>query len=189
VSLVQDVEAKAHFHAVSGGLRDCLVLDLGTSLGGAYIDSNGALPAYLNQVGRIAFDLDESSVPRADGQGDGLLSQYLSARGIVRLATAAESAITDAAQLESLPASPAHPAEQHLLRLLRSRLRSGVSLAAHWYDPSKIILTGGVVSGRFGTVAQTWLEVSGGYEIAVSDEPLFDGCVGAAWIGLTAAAS
>jgi predicted NBD/HSP70 family sugar kinase len=184
VSLVQDVEAKAYFHAVSGGAHDCLVLDLGTSLGGAYIDANGAVPPYLNQVGRIAFDLDEASVPRADGRGDGLLSQYLSARGIVSLAAAVGTAITDAAQLECLSIAPSRPSERRLLELLRSRIEAGVSLAAKWYVPEKIMLTGGVVRGRFGAVAQTWLEELGDYEVALSGEPLFDGCIGAAWIAL-----
>ena len=183
VAVVQDVEAKAYFHAAYARRRDCLVLDLGTSLGGAYIDPDGGLPPYLNQVGRIAFDLGEAPVPRSDGEGDGLLSQYLSARGIVRLATASGTSITDAAQIECLPISPATPSAEEFLRLLRTRVQGGISLAAEWYEPSEIVLTGGVVSGQLGKLAQAWLDASN-YEVVRSSEPIFDGCLGAAWIAL-----
>jgi activator of 2-hydroxyglutaryl-CoA dehydratase len=71
------------------------------------------------------------------------------------------------------------------LELLRSRIEAGVALTAEWYLPRKIMLTGGVVSGRFGAVAQTWLEELGDHKIALSDQPLFDGCIGAAWIALS----
>jgi predicted NBD/HSP70 family sugar kinase len=187
VSMVQDVEAKAYYHAASGHARDCLVLDLGTSLGGAYIDPRGAIPPYLNQIGRIAFDLDDASVPRTDGCGDGLLSQYVSARGIVSLAATTGTAITSAVELERLQFPPSRPSEQHLLRLLRDRIKVGVALATQWYRPATIMLSGGVVSGRFGAAVRTWLDELEAYEVTLSRNPLFDGCIGAAWMALNEA--
>jgi hypothetical protein len=62
-----------------------------------------------------------------------------------------------------------------------------VALAADWYNPSEIVLTGGVVSGRFGKRAEAWLGDSGDYRVTRSAEPIFDGCLGAAWIALSEA--
>lgn len=186
VTLVQDVEAKAYYHALSSGMRDCLILDVGTSLGGAYIDAHGSLAPYLNQVGRMAFDLDSSAVPRQDGQGDGLLSQYLSARGAVRLAAGMGVGVADTRELERF-SFRSGPHGQHLLNQWLTCVAASVRLCASQYKPSSIMLTGGVTSGRLGALTRTWLNRRLHHDVLLSEEPLFDGAIGAAWAGLSRA--
>ncbi|WP_285761877.1 hypothetical protein [Nocardiopsis ansamitocini] len=118
--IAQDTRSKAYFHCARSGLRRCLVVDLGTSLGGACIDARGTIPALLGQVGRVAHDLSDDARRRKDGRGQGLLSQWTSATGLRETAGRLGSAVTDPNRLDSAVES-GEPAVRSLIREFSSQ--------------------------------------------------------------------
>jgi predicted NBD/HSP70 family sugar kinase len=182
VLTVQDAKAKAYFHSAHASLTRCLVVDLGTSLGGSYIDAAGRIPPYLNQFGRVACDLTPHAIPRSDGSGDGLLSQYVSAKGLMRMARAAGIDLTEPAELEDLLAVPTPPLLS-LAGTFRHRLETALEILSRHYDARSVVITGGVLSGRFGrlVLGTAGTETLAGLAVLPSPEPVYDSCLGAAW--------
>ena len=186
VTIAQDAFAKAYFHSALHDCRQCLVLDIGTSTGGAYIDSAGALPPYLNQVGRMAFDLSDDARPRADGMGRGLLSQYLSASGIMTLAGSLGLTIRTPQDLEARLSGPIDGTVRRLTDLVRDQLLDAVALLCEHYALTQVVLTGGVVSGELGRLLVAGLPSAAAMPtIRLSSAPQYDASIGAAWIALS----
>jgi predicted NBD/HSP70 family sugar kinase len=183
VHVRQDVDAKAQFHAALGH-RECLVIDVGTSLGGCYI-ADGTVPPYLNQVGRIAWDLSRSARWRPDGLGAGLLSSYLSAKGFMASAGADLPHIRQPRDLEEdlrVGRGTGLRVAQRFCRMAADAL----ALICSYYRPRELVLTGGVMSGTLGRlVLDECLSAPALPRIVmISPDPLFDSAVGVAWCAL-----
>jgi predicted NBD/HSP70 family sugar kinase len=184
VHVRQDVDAKAQFHAALGH-RECLVIDVGTSLGGCYI-ADGTVPPYLNQVGRIAWDLSPSARWRPDGLGAGLLSSYLSAKGFMASAGTGLPHIRQPRDLEDdlrVERAPGLRVAQRFCRMAAEAL----ALICSYYRPGELVLTGGLMSGTLGRLVLD--ECQGAPPlpriVTISPDPLFDSAVGVAWCALS----
>jgi predicted NBD/HSP70 family sugar kinase len=183
--LTQDVIAKAHALRPRYTGRRVLVLDLGTSTGGAFIAADGAVPDYLNQVGRVVFDLSEDAIPRDDLKARGVLSKYLSLTGYARACRTLglEDISTDSvARL----AAANDPKGLRLLETLSRVLAEAVVVLNRYYDADTAVLTGGLMRGEFGSLLvggaeRSALEMGETLpELKVSTDPVFEGADGAA---------
>jgi predicted NBD/HSP70 family sugar kinase len=187
VLTAQDARSKAYYAAAQQLARNALVLDLGTSLGGAYIDANGCIPALLNQVGRVACDLSDDAVPRVDGQGRGLLSQYVSAAGARRLSRTLGVEVPGSSNPQEWSHSD-DPRVATFVRRFRHRLELGVSLLSSYYDVDTVVITGGLLVGRFGDqvlapAGGDGFVLTSGRSVPVtrSPESMYDAALGVAW--------
>jgi predicted NBD/HSP70 family sugar kinase len=181
IFIEQDARAKAYYHSALGK-RKCLIMDIGTSLGGSYVDSSGCIPRYLNQVGRIAWDLSDVAAPRQDGRGAGLLSQLLSANGLMAVAKTEHLNISQANRIDEALGQQFGSA-QEAARTFCRLFTAVVPLLSDYYDLSEIVITGGVVSGRLGNLILEAAKqhLGSGLEVTSSDEPEFDSAIGVAW--------
>lgn len=184
VTISQDAQAKAFFHAVDDRLRSAMVLDVGTSLGGAFIDDHGAIPARLNQVGRMAFDLSDAAVDRVDHEGKGLLSQYLSATGIARTARSMGLSVDGGLGLYNLLSSGPARVRRPLLSQLRATCLRAVDLIADYYPLRSVMFTGGLLSETVAEEIRSWVHALPDGQmvnLCVSNQPMYDACTGVAW--------
>jgi predicted NBD/HSP70 family sugar kinase len=184
VHVEQDVEAKAQFYSAIGH-RQCLVTDVGTSLGGCYISGDGSIPPYLNQIGRIAWNLSPSAPRRSDGLGVGLLSSYLSAKGIMALSWSnlahAEAPIHIEEALRRGDEAAIRTANQFSRLAVRA-----LTLICSYYNVKEILLTGGIVAGTLGRLVKEECSTNSTLTqaVTISTDPLFDSAVGVAWCAL-----
>jgi predicted NBD/HSP70 family sugar kinase len=185
VHVRQDVNAKAQFHAALGH-RECLVIDVGTSLGGCYI-ADGTVPPYLNQVGRIAWDLSPSARWRPDGLGVGLLSSYLSAKGFMASAGPNLPHLREPRDLEEDLRVERRPGLRVAQRFCQMAAHA-LALICSYYHPGELVLTGGVMSGTLGRLMLDECLVAPALPriVTISPDPLFDSAVGVAWCALRA---
>jgi len=188
VLTAQDARSKAYYAAAQHLARNALVLDLGTSLGGAYVDPQGCIPEMLNQVGRVACDLSDDAVPRADGQGRGLLSQYVSVAGVVRLSQVLGVDVRGSSQLQEWP-PPGNRGAISLVQEFRSRLEEALELLHGYYGARTVIITGGLLAGRFGDQVLASGAGSRSFRVERSTEPMYDAAIGVAWAAANEVAS
>jgi predicted NBD/HSP70 family sugar kinase len=180
--VVQDVVAKAHAIRARGSHARTLVLDLGTSIGGAFIAADSTIPDYLNQVGRIVVDVSEDAVPRDDGQAVGVLSKYLSLSGYSRLREQCD--LDDFAPDEVGRLAFRNDARARcLVKRLTDTFVDAIALLNRYYRARIVVLTGGLISSALGSALVR--EVIGrpsynGPGIAISANPLFEAASGAA---------
>lgn len=169
-TVLQDVEARALFHSHQG-IRDAYLLDVGTSLGGAYIDAEGSVSPLLNQVGRVAVDISENARQRRDGGGAGLASQYLSGSGIAATLFPTGQSLRHLSELQEVLAGMSDQARQNLADQLGALVRQ---LVQYLRNPSTILLTGGVIAS--GLLKDFECQA----RIVIADDPVFDSAAGAA---------
>lgn len=187
--LTQDVIAKAHDLRSRYRGRRVLVLDLGTSTGGAYINTNGSIPDYLNQVGRVVIDLSENAIPRDDHKAVGVLSKYLSLTGCGRIS---QTYGLDGMSLDAIAqlTTARDPGAIGFLETLAQTLVENVIVLNRYYKSDTAVLTGGLVTGRFGPLlinaAKCHAFEKGAIlpQMEISDEPIFDGSIGVARMAL-----
>lgn len=184
VHVQQDVAAKAQFHSALGH-RQCLVIDIGTSLGGSYISSDGSFPPYLNQVGRIAWSLSPSAPGRPDGLGVGLLSSYLSAKGLMALSRSNFAHIEQPIDIEEA-LRLGDEASIRTANQFRSLAADALTLMCSYYNVAEILLTGGIVTGTLGRLVKEECARSStlAQMVTISTDPLFDSAIGVAWCAL-----
>lgn len=184
--LCQDVFAKAHAIKLAYP-RNVLVLDIGTSTGGAFIAADGRLPDYVNQFGRVAIDISNAAVPRDDGQARGILSKYLSVAGYERLCRDRGLAGLTPDTLVSL-ADAGDPRATRLVAQLFKILLDALRILNRYYDASVVVLTGGFVQTQLGMrlVERVNRFLTDAHDrlppLVTSTNPLFEGAIGAARI-------
>ena len=181
--LCQDAAAKAHALADASPART-LLLDIGTSTGGAFL-SSGIAPDYVNQVGRVVLDISANALARDDGEAVGVMSKYVSLWGLLH--ARAEYGL-EAFSLEAIGdlARENHPAARALLRYFSGLLRDGVRLLNQYYAADNVVLTGGIMQSALGALVVDMLKsdsepiASTLPTITTSFNPLLDGAIGAA---------
>lgn len=187
IAIAQDVVAKAYFLTPELNLRRALILDIGTSTGGVFVDEQGRIPKLLNQIGRIVIDLSDSAIARPDGKAKGVLSQYLSAIGLQQILTKRGISLADLSKIDNIPqdiSNGGQDAEEDFTELLLTSLRTLVL----YYDYEQVVITGGVMQGEFGqrviARAQDSMKKSGTDVAAIrmSPQPMVDGCIGVAFM-------
>lgn len=170
-TLYQDMICSGYSISYFQSAANSLVLGLGTSTGGVYIDQEGTLPDFLNQVGRVAIDLSEQAVKRVDGKAKGVVSQYFSINGIKQLTKGnLDIAFTDEVIEEFLDYAV-----------------TSICIFLDHYDPQALILTGGFwgldINNRFMASLRDKLRQIYGQNIPsiyMSHDTLYDACIGAA---------
>jgi uncharacterized protein with ATP-grasp and redox domains/predicted NBD/HSP70 family sugar kinase len=183
--LTQDVIAKAYALRSRYRGRPVLVLDLGTSTGGAFIDANGAIPDFLNQVGRVVVDLSENAIPRDDHKAVGVLSKYLS---LTSCGTISRTCGLDGMSLDAIAhlTTAKDPRATRFLETLAETLVEDVIILNRYYEADIAVLTGGVVTGQFGSLlmiaAKRRASEMGAVlpQLEISNEPIFEGSIGVA---------
>lgn len=181
VLTAQDVRSKAYFHSASQEVKQCLVVDLGTSLGGAYVDAQGAIPDLLNQVGRLVCNLSDDAPSRGDGLGRGLLSQCVSATGTIAEAIRQGVEIDEPLDLEPRVGTSDRGVDR-LIGAMRARTIEMLNILQIYYELRSVVVTGGLLNGRFGNaVLPANGEISDHLSILRSVEPQFDAAIGVGW--------
>lgn len=130
------------------GEKAVLCVTLGTGVGGGLIYEGKIYPGATgvsNHIGHIV--VDPSGPPMAYGNS-GVLEQYVSATGIVRLATEAGLAPPPGQPLESHTfqkmAEAGNPEALRVFEKAGRMLGVGLTTAIHLLNPSMIIFSGGV---------------------------------------------
>ncbi|HBH97170.1 MAG TPA: hypothetical protein DDX89_05190, partial [Candidatus Omnitrophica bacterium] len=192
VVLEQDVRSRAVALSQQDGIRDAFLIDLGTSLGGAWIDAEGRVPDDVNQVGRMVAEMSADAVWRDDRKAQGVQSLYLSARGLERLARASQLSGASPADVAALSRQQ-DPGAIAVLRTLGVRLGQLLDELSGLYPISRAIVSGGLMQadrqGIIVTAASEWLRGRHLPDVSVDADPLearFGGAIGAAWVAYEA---
>lgn len=86
VAVVNDGFAGAFWAGSRGGEENALVLGVGTSLAGGYVDQNGEFPLYLLELAKATVDMSSTAYYHGSTNLQGVLQQYLSLKGALNLA-------------------------------------------------------------------------------------------------------
>jgi len=141
VILEQDVVSKTIGIASETPLEKTLILDIGTSLGGCYVDPKGNILELLNQVGRVCADISSTARVRSDGKGKGALSDLLSAKGLEYFAR--QRGVSEKAKKIVESFSNDERARMAVEDLGEILIRS-VVLLLQYYDFDTVVLSGGI---------------------------------------------
>lgn len=173
-TLYQDMLCSGYSIAYYQSVKNSLVLGFGTSTGGTFINQEGEIPDFLNQVGRVAIDLSDDAVARLDGKAKGVISQYFSINGLNQLSSNDLDVVTD--EIKD--------------KLLDYAVTSICSLI-DYYDPKILILTGGFWAFDTNTQFIETLKESLGHIykhnvplIQFSFDPAHDASIGAALMAI-----
>lgn len=167
--ITNDGEVTALAGSMSMGENGVLGIAMGTSLAGGYVNQDGNITSWLNELAFAPVDY-RSDAPQDEWSGDfGCGVQYFSQQGVARLLPAAEINLDPA-----MPLPEKLKAVQKLMEEGDQRARRiyetigtylGYALAhySEFYDFNHLLILGRVTSGSGGTVlltgAKTVLEI------------------------------
>ena len=149
-----DVTALAGY--MSLGTGPVMGIAMGTSQAAGYVDAQGRVSGWLNELAFAPVDLAEAA-PRDPWSGDtGVGGQYFSQDAVIRLAAAAgvptDAALTPAQQLRQVQelARQGHPAARRIFRDMGVCLAHTLALYAEIYPLRHVMVLGRVASGIGG---------------------------------------
>lgn len=149
-----DVTALAGY--MSLGTGPVMGIAMGTSQAAGYVDAQGRVSGWLNELAFAPVDLAEAA-PRDPWSGDtGVGGQYFSQDAVIRLAAAAgvptDAALTPAQQLRQVQelARQGHPAARRIFRDMGVCLAHTLALYAAIYPLRHVMVLGRVASGIGG---------------------------------------
>lgn len=149
-----DVTALAGY--MSLGTGPVMGIAMGTSQAAGYVDAQGRVSGWLNELAFAPVDLAEAA-PRDPWSGDtGVGGQYFSQDAVIRLAAAAgvptDAALTPAQQLQQVQelARQGHPAARRIFRDMGVCLAHTLALYAAIYPLCHVMVLGRVASGIGG---------------------------------------
>ena len=149
-----DVTALAGY--MSLGTGPVMGIAMGTSQAAGYVDAQGRVSGWLNELAFAPVDLGEMA-PRDPWSGDtGVGGQYFSQDAVIRLAAAAgvptDAALTPAQQLRQVQelARQGHPAARRIFRDMGVCLAHTLALYAAIYPLRHVMVLGRVASGIGG---------------------------------------
>jgi predicted NBD/HSP70 family sugar kinase len=159
LAIVNDGEVAALAGAGALGCGGVLGLALGTSTAAGYVDRQGNLTSWLNELAFAPLDEDEHA-PRDAWSGDaGCCAQYLSQEAVTRLMGPAGIECDPAqppperlAQVQALLVD-GDPRALHIFASLGSYLGYAIAQFAELYDFDHVLLMGRVMSGAGGGIA------------------------------------
>ena len=155
-SVVNDGDVTALAGAMS--LQDGCVMGLamGTSEAAGYIDRNGDLLGWFNELAFAPVDLSETAAVDEWSGDRGVGCKYFSQDAVIRLAAAAgvptDAALTPAQQLQQVQelARQGHPAARRIFRDMGVCLAHTLALYAAIYPLCHVMVLGRVASGIGG---------------------------------------
>ena len=149
-----DVTALAGY--MSLGTGPVMGIAMGTSQAAGYVDAQGRVSGWLNELAFAPVDLAEAA-PRDPWSGDtGVGGQYFSQDAVIRLAAAAgvptDAALTPAQQLQQVQelARRGHSAARRIFRDMGVCLAHTLALYAEIYPLRHVMVLGRVASGIGG---------------------------------------
>ena len=149
-----DVTALAGY--MSLGTGPVMGIAMGTSQAAGYVDAQGRVSGWLNELAFAPVDLAEAA-PRDSWSGDtGVGGQYFSQDAVIRLAAAAgvptDAALPPAQQLRQVQelARQGHPAARRIFRDMGVCLAHTLALYAAIYPLRHVMVLGRVASGIGG---------------------------------------
>ena len=149
-----DVTALAGY--MSLGTGPVMGIAMGTSQAAGYVDAQGRVSGWLNELAFAPVDLAEAA-PRDPWSGDtGVGGQYFSQDAVIRLAAAAgvptDAALPPAQQLRQVQelARQDHPAARRIFRDMGVCLAHTLALYAEIYPLRHVMVLGRVASGIGG---------------------------------------
>ena len=141
---------------MSLGTGPVMGIAMGTSQAAGYVDAQGRVSGWLNELAFAPVDLAEAA-PRDPWSGDtGVGGQYFSQDAVIRLAAAAgvptDAALTPAQQLQQVQelARQGHPAARRIFRDMGVCLAHTLALYAAIYPLCHVMVLGRVASGIGG---------------------------------------
>jgi len=156
--VVNDGEVTALAGSMTLNVNSVLGIALGSSEAGGYVDQQGNITRWLNELAFVPVDF-RSDAPVDEWSGDrGCGALYFSQQAVVRLAPAAGIRLD-----ESLSPAEALKCVQELMAKNDGRARTifetigcylgyGVAYYADIYDLSHVLILGRVTSGESGTI-------------------------------------
>ncbi len=148
-----------------GGAKKVLGIAMGTSEAVGYINEDGLVTGWLNELAFAPFDYCPEAAHDTDWSGDfGVGGQYLSQDGVVRLAQEAgielEDDLSSAEKLRSVQelARNEDPRARLVFETMGAFLGYGLLYYSQFYDVDHILLLGRVTSGMGGSILQSEAE-------------------------------
>ncbi|HEX7899298.1 MAG TPA: ROK family protein [Planctomycetota bacterium] len=158
MEVVNDGEVTALAGAMSLGKNGVLGLALGTSTAGGYVNAEGNITSWLNELAFVPFD-HRPEAPKDEWSGDsGCGAQYFSQQAVGRLLEPAGIDLPAALPLpEKLKAVQAlmdagDPRAKKIYQTLGVYLGYGTAHLAEFYDFRHVLVLGRVTSGPGGDV-------------------------------------
>ncbi len=165
-SVVNDGDVSALAGAVSLGNNNILGLAMGTSEAAGFVDENGCITGWLNELAFAPVDASPDAL-RDEWSGDiGVGSKYFSQDAVIKLAPAAgitlEESLSPAQKLKEVQKrmEQGDPAAAAIYRSIGVYLAHSLSLYYDFYHFAHVLLLGRVMSGKGGDLLlQTCREV------------------------------
>jgi predicted NBD/HSP70 family sugar kinase len=158
LEVINDGDVTALAGSMSLGVNRVLGLAMGSGEAAGYVDGNGHILGWLNELGFAQIDVREDA-PVHDWSGDtGCGSQYLSQQAVFRLAPRAGIILpqdgTDAEKLRSVQEQleAGHPGARAIWQSLGVYLGYALALYADVYDVEHVLILGRCTSGSGGDI-------------------------------------
>lgn len=156
LEVANDGDVTALAGSMSLGENGVLGLALGTSLAAGYVDAQGHLLGWLNELAFAPVDLDPAAAADEWSGNRGAGVQSFSQQCVFRLAPAAgidiPAELSDAAKLEFVQArlETGHPGAEAIWRSIGICLGYALAQYAGYYDLRQVLVLGRCTSGRGG---------------------------------------
>lgn len=156
IKVINDGDVTALAGAMSSGNTAMLGIAMGTSEAAGYVDANGSITGWLNELAFATVDMNPDSA-RDEWSGDaGVGACWFSQDGVIRLAAAAGIALTEnatPAELLSLMQQMLEigpPKTEEVFTDIGCALAHTIAYYARFYDIEHALLLGRVMSGKGG---------------------------------------
>ena len=156
-AVVNDGDVSALAGAALLGGTDVLGLALGTSLAAGYVDGEGRIPGWLNELAFVPIDANPAASVDSWSGESGCGARYLSQEGVIRLASQAgialEQTLTPAEKLAVVQSllEAGDPRAQEVFDTVGAYLAHALALYRPLYPFRHVLLLGRVTSGLGGT--------------------------------------
>ena len=156
--VANDGDVSALAGAMSLEANNILGIAMGTSEAVGYVDENGNITGWLNELAFAPVDVSPNAM-EDEWSGDiGCGVKYFSQDGVIKLAPAAGISLSDdlapaqkLKEVQKLMENPGSPAEA-IFRSIGVYLGHSLALYHHFYGFKHVLLLGRVMSGRGGDI-------------------------------------
>ena len=158
VVAANDGDITALTGALSLGIKSVLGLAFGTSIAGGYVDSEGNILGWFNELAFAPVDLNESAAIDEWSFDIGVACKYLSQDGVIKLSEAAgitfEEGMTPAEKLIKMQNSISEKSEiaYKVFESIGCYLAHIIPLYRMFYNLDHLMLLGRVLSGEGGEI-------------------------------------
>jgi len=179
-----DSEADGLYHSLAMDLREGAVIRLGTSVGGAYLNSDGQYHKGFNLPSRMIVNMSENALPHTASGVKGVLQRYTASRGFV---TFAQDVIreenpgnirVDDIQQDNVLAiitdlfadGETREIAQDIIRRAATHLAAAIADLSTYYDLKRVILAGSIFDTSIGELLNKEIEkiLASKYKIGIT---------------------